>query len=699
MSNKTNSTKKKIRLEPSYVTEDRQELAKFISDNSRKTKSELDKLSYNKLREMSNKIKSTQSELSMRKEQRRELRRQYKSAQTSFLQNPSLRNQEEAISSRVSYVTGLPADVSDIISQYASDPLISTKKTPEGRRRKPRAINALKKIIESGGAEFDLRDFDRVENEKGQIVTKSAQASDFVVKKLIDQYADDIDNLKALLGDPDMPDDAPRIREIMALRDSLESKKTVTGVRGRQKEEEKEKEVRDVKEAVRVSTMAEGYEFEEEEEKAQTPVTAEMGTQMAPVTSDVYTMYRPRVSSAGTQTKSATEFRRDVERDIRKSMRKKFTQREATEERRLREAQVRFEGIEDVTPSRVTYKPKAERTIMDKLFRPIGETQDDRDVSSLMDWMVDEVVGRETEEKAEEKYGGDDLYADELEDDDESDFIRAVTASNNMGFTRDKVFRDNSIREINAGLTGLEQNSSIPLTGKVRPTIRQTADIPEEKEYYANDDYEDRELQNDELEGPADEWIHGDPNDNSSAQNVNSLLLAENNQYTEAQKAILRRGQANRQIQNRLRKSNLDAVLGQGDVPLGERDDEEKYEEEDDDEQGGIGGGLGDFGFDEDPEVVEGGDRERQTIQNEIERQLIKPRTKWVGDRGVTADFQRVAIADRIGDSLKNSQSLNAMRKTPIPWKRPSRTYANNYVGLIRNSTRSMILQTNLLEP
>jgi len=101
----------------------------------------------------------------------------------------------------------------------------------------------------------------------------------------------------------------------------------------------------------------------------------------------------------------------------------------------------------------------------------------------------------------------------------------------------------------------------------------------------------------------------------------------------------------------------------------------------------------------EDMQPIEGGQSMREIIENEIEKRLLQPRGQWQGDRGIEADFQRQALADRVGNGIKNSQALNYLRKTGIPYKMPSRSYANNSVGLIRNSNRSMILTVNELEP
>jgi len=47
-----------------------------------------------------------------------------------------------------------------------------------------------------------------------------------------------------------------------------------------------------------------------------------------------------------------------------------------------------------------------------------------------------------------------------------------------------------------------------------------------------------------------------------------------------------------------------------------------------------------------------------------------------------------------------NISNVNAMRGKPLyPYKIPDRTYAGNSVNMIRNSNRSMLLQTGMLLP
>lgn len=266
------------------------------------------------------------------------------------------------------------------------------------------------------------------------------------------------------------------------------------------------------------------------------------------------------------------------------------------------------------------------------------------------------------------------------------------------------MFGDNMIREINAGLTGLEQNPNIRMSkrGINQVTFKNILDEPEEKKEVER---AGGILTQDEmLNGPDNEFQHADPNDDRELMNVGARKLAENNQYTGDQKDFMNRSDANKDIRGQIEGRGLDAMLGRA-PPRNEGDkregEEGKYDMPERREQENIGGGQGEEeGMNmEDMQPVEGGQNMREIIENEIEKRLLQPRGQWQGERGIEADFQRQALADRIGNGLQNSQALNYLRKTGIPYKMPSRSYANNSVGLIRNSNRSMILQVNELEP
>lgn len=252
-------------------------------------------------------------------------------------------------------------------------------------------------------------------------------------------------------------------------------------------------------------------------------------------------------------------------------------------------------------------------------------------------------------------------------------------------------FGDNMIREVNAGLTGLEENPTIRVVDRGYKQVRFKNILDDESEEKYPEPAGSILKQDEKLNGPDDEFQHADPNDDRELLNVGARKLAENNQYTGDQKDFMNRSDANKDIRGQIEASGLDEMLG-GEPP---KEGEEKRE------QDLIGGGQGeDEGMDMgDMQPIAGGRNMREIIENEIEKRLLQPRGQWVGNRSVSGDFQRQAMADRIGNGLQNSQALAYLRKTGIPYTLPSRSYANNSVGLIRNSNKSMIMSVNDLEP
>ena len=101
--------------------------------------------------------------------------------------------------------------------------------------------------------------------------------------------------------------------------------------------------------------------------------------------------------------------------------------------------------------------------------------------------------------------------------------------------------------------------------------------------------------------------------------------------------------------------------------------------------------------FDQDDE---GELNNRERVELELEMESSRNLGRWSGDnRSRLNDFQRAARNKKDADSMRDSAFLNSLRSKPIPWERPSRTYQNNSVGLIRNSNRSMQLAVGQLIP
>jgi len=255
-------------------------------------------------------------------------------------------------------------------------------------------------------------------------------------------------------------------------------------------------------------------------------------------------------------------------------------------------------------------------------------------------------------------------------------------------------FGDNLIRNVNAGLTGLEINPSIPIRrGLGQPSVE---DIIRNQVAITRVIRDESKLQQvDMLEGPEGELPHGQAvvGNVDDEELVESQKLAGNNMYTDDQNLFLQRERANKIMERR--KEPLDKELN-NDSESGRRGEphhEGKYDLGNDIEPDQQGVDYGDI------EPIEGRDNMNQIQQQHLENKNIRGKGTWTGNRGVGYDFQRQAIVDRESTHLRNSQSLNYLRGQSIPYNMPTRNYATNQVGLVRNSNRSMILEVNALEP
>ena len=265
-------------------------------------------------------------------------------------------------------------------------------------------------------------------------------------------------------------------------------------------------------------------------------------------------------------------------------------------------------------------------------------------------------------------------------------------AAGNIG---EGMFGDNMIREVNAGLTGLEINPSIPIRrGLGQPFV---SDIVRSQLGVRGRIIEDESpLQQVEiLEGAPGELPHAQAvvGNIDDEELVESKKLAGNNMYSEDQQLFLGRERANKIMERR--KEPLDKELNnESERGRGEPHYEGKYDMPDvniEPDQEGV-----DYG---DVEPIEGRDNMNRINQQYLENRNIRGKGTWTGNRGIGYDFQRQAMVDRESNHLRNAQSLNYLRGQSIPYNMPTRNYATNQVGLIRNSNRSMILEVNALEP
>ena len=272
-------------------------------------------------------------------------------------------------------------------------------------------------------------------------------------------------------------------------------------------------------------------------------------------------------------------------------------------------------------------------------------------------------------------------------------------------------FGDNFVREVNGATTGIQVPTLIPVRENLNndnPSIPRLVMEEDEKQEYPVIGDRGFQEQNDMLEGdendnfPIAEPIQGVVYD---TEYVSSIAIAGNNLRNEQQNAFLMRNRANKIVHGR--KLPLDSLFGEdegrrdyGDEKYGGDDyDEDRaderglvsYEEGDEADMGGF-----DYG---DLRPIEGGKSMREIIEDEVQKRLLQPKGTWVADRSMTNGFQREAMIHNEINHIKNAQAINYLRQKPIPYRMPSRSFANNQVNLVRNSNRSMILSVNELEP
>ena len=157
-----------------------------------------------------------------------------------------LRKQRGQIKKKVEEATGLPSDISDIISRMAEDPSIRVKK---GNAKK-----VLNEILEDAGATEMLEmaiEEGGYTDKTGRPITRVSELTDKSILDILEDYPD----LKNMI-DPTIRDRTPELKELQSLRESLRGKPSV--IREREEEEKyMEREAREI------------FRDEEEEEKDQ----------------------------------------------------------------------------------------------------------------------------------------------------------------------------------------------------------------------------------------------------------------------------------------------------------------------------------------------------------------------------------------------------------------------------------------------
>jgi len=242
---------------------------------------------------------------------------------------------------------------------------------------------------------------------------------------------------------------------------------------------------------------------------------------------------------------------------------------------------------------------------------------------------------------------------------------------------------DNMIVSANAR-SAFQPNPLVPVRGQFEPIRRE---VLEDNENMRNDPNpevippQDILEQVRILEGPEGMMPHGEPHRLPNPVVVNDPRLAQNNMGSMEQNVMMNRNMMDRREMRR-------QMFGEGEE--GKYDDAFGAMPEDDD--------FPDLDQNEDiyNEDFEGiSNRERIDEMKKI--MSYQQAGKWNGNMGVGRDYARSAM---IRGAEANITNVNAMRGKPLyPYKIPDRTYAGNSVNMIRNSNRSMLLQTGLLLP
>ncbi|MAO19553.1 MAG: hypothetical protein CMJ25_02275 [Phycisphaerae bacterium] len=86
-------------------------------------------------------------------------------------------------------------------------------------------------------------------------------------------------------------------------------------------------------------------------------------------------------------------------------------------------------------------------------------------------------------------------------------------------------------------------------------------------------------------------------------------------------------------------------------------------------------------------------------LDTQIEELSLASQSRRNQTRGKQAHYQREAMSKLKATDKMEQMNIDALRKKEIQWKRPTRTYAGNSVGLVRQSNRSMALLSHQLLP
>jgi hypothetical protein len=337
-------------------------------------------------------------------------------------------------------------------------------------------------------------------------------------------------------------------------------------------------------------------------------------------------------------------------------------------------------------------KPMETDIVRAELQKRIRKDQEEAEVESVIDEMLDIVETTETrpegifEEEAEEQ---------KIDTKQEPSFNWSIGGprSRRMLRTPDEekydipesdrmdqndVFSDNMIRGVNS-YNAFLPNPLVPIRGRYSEFSigSEVRDLNNNMRNDANPEVNPPQNileQNRILEGDMNQMPANEPGNPLN----NALDIAGNNLYSMDQRAFLNRRRGVRERHQSVVGAD-DEFFVEGEVE--EEPVEGKYNDEDDVEN----------------EVSGLTNRERNEMQL---RQMQLGQLRRDAPVGKEWDYLRSAMKKGDSFNLANRQTVDSLRKERgIDWQRPTRTKANNNIGLVRGSNRAMVLAVNAVMP
>ena len=309
--------------------------------------------------------------------------------------------------------------------------------------------------------------------------------------------------------------------------------------------------------------------------------------------------------------------------------------------------------------------------------------KDELEETKLMDTKLMDTKLMKTKEIRREELEGKYDNEDDLDQAEVWQYPALGVAPNANLEVPNSSLNDNMIVSANAR-SAFQPNPLVPVRGQFEPIRRE---VLEDNENMRNDPNpevippQDILEQVRILEGPEGMMPHGEPHRLPNPVVVNDPRLAQNNMGSMEQNVMMNRNMMDRRA---LRREMLgEGEEGKYDDAFGAMPEDDDFDELDQNEDI----------YNEDFEGIS--NRERIDEMKKI--MSYQQAGKWNGNMGVGRDYARSAM---IRGAEANISNVNAMRGKPLyPYKIPDRTYAGNSVNMIRNSNRSMLLQTGMLLP